>query len=72
MGIFFCRADQADTIERIKAYGGYIVVDDQYLRSEKFNKLISDLPRPKLALNGVGGITATEMARTLAYDLYFF
>lgn len=64
--IFLFRADQPDTVERIKAYGGFIVVDENYLRSFEFRRLISDLPKPKLALNGAGGITATEMARLLA------
>ncbi len=60
------RADQPDTVERIKAYGGYVVVDENYLRTFEFRRLISDLPKPKLALNGAGGLTATEMARVLA------
>ncbi len=50
----------------MKAYGGYIVTTEDKLGTPAFNKLISDLPRPKLALNCVGGQSATEMARLLA------
>lgn len=50
----------------MKAYGAYIVVGDDYIRTNEFRKLIADLPRPKLALNCVGGDSATEMSRLLA------
>jgi len=56
-----------ETVERLKGLGGYIVVTDEYMQGSamKFKKLISDLPKPKLALNCVGGETATEMSRYL-------
>eukprot|EP00009_Paramoeba_aestuarina_P012737 CAMPEP_0201540082 /NCGR_PEP_ID=MMETSP0161_2-20130828/70754_1 /ASSEMBLY_ACC=CAM_ASM_000251 /TAXON_ID=180227 /ORGANISM="Neoparamoeba aestuarina, Strain SoJaBio B1-5/56/2" /LENGTH=351 /DNA_ID=CAMNT_0047947529 /DNA_START=80 /DNA_END=1135 /DNA_ORIENTATION=- len=60
------RHDYADTVERIKAYGGYVVVQDSYTRGPDFKKLIADLPAPKLALNSAGGDSATEIARILA------
>uniref|UniRef100_A0A7S4L2U0 enoyl-[acyl-carrier-protein] reductase n=1 Tax=Paramoeba aestuarina TaxID=180227 RepID=A0A7S4L2U0_9EUKA len=60
------RHDYADTVERIKAYGGYVVVQDSYTKGPDFKKLIADLPAPKLALNSAGGDSATEMARILA------
>mmetsp|Transcript_19925 Transcript_19925/g.55983 ORF Transcript_19925/g.55983 Transcript_19925/m.55983 type:complete len:357 (-) Transcript_19925:29-1099(-) len=56
-------AEQADTIERMKYYGGYLVVPESYVRTAEFRKMIADLPAPKLALNGTCGIAATEMAR---------
>jgi hypothetical protein len=54
-------------VERLKAYGAYMVVADDYIRTREFRQLISDLPKPKLALNAVGGDTATEMSRLLGY-----
>jgi len=59
------RPDFADVVERIKALGGYAVVGDDYLTTPEFKRLISDLPKPKLALNCVGGTSATEIARNL-------
>lgn len=54
-----------DLVEHIKTYGGYVVDSYQYLSSQSFKRLISDLPKPKLALNGVGGSTVHELAKTL-------
>jgi len=59
------RPNFADTIERLKALGGYIAVTEDYIKTPQFKSLISDLPKPKLALNCVGGDSATEMARIL-------
>jgi len=59
------RSDYTELVERMKNYGAYIVIGDDYVRTAEFRKLISDLPKPKLALNCVGGHTATEMARLL-------
>jgi trans-2-enoyl-CoA reductase len=56
----------SDTIERIKAYGAHFVVDENYVRTPEFSRLMSDLPPPKLALDGAGGPSATELARHLA------
>ena len=55
----------SDTIERIKAYGGHLVVDEAYVRTPEFARLVSDMPKPKLALDAVGGASATELARLL-------
>lgn len=60
------RPNGADTIERLKAYGAHLVVTDSYLRKPEFRRLVADLPKPKLALDAVGGPSATEMARLLA------
>jgi len=51
---------------RLQEIGGTIVVNEKYLRSSEMQALISDLPKPKLALNAVGGENATELARFLA------
>jgi len=53
-------------IENLKALGGDIVITDDYLRTPEFKRLTSDLPAPALALNCVGGRSATDLARTLA------
>jgi mitochondrial enoyl-[acyl-carrier protein] reductase / trans-2-enoyl-CoA reductase len=55
-----------DTVERIKAYGGYVVVHDQYLPTPEGRRVLSDLPAPKLALDGVGGQSGADIARLLA------
>jgi len=60
------RSDYEQLVERMKQYGAHIVVGDDYVRTPEFRKLISDLPKPKLALNCVGGDSATELARLLA------
>lgn len=60
------RANSVALIERIKKIGGYVVDIDTSLGTHEFSKIISDLPQPKLALNGTGGESATEIARLLA------
>jgi len=62
------RVDWMETVERMKAYGGYIVLGDDMTSDSKFNRLISDLPPPKLALNCTGGHTVLDMARVMAKD----
>jgi len=59
------RSDYDELVERMKGYGAFIVCSDDYIRTAEFRKMISDLPKPKLALNCVGGPTATEMSRLL-------
>ena len=56
-----------DTVERLKAYGAHLVVDEAYVRTPEFARLVSDLPPPKLALDAVGGPCATELARHLGH-----
>ena len=63
------RPDYASVVEKMKSYGGYIVCTDEYMRTPEFRRLISDLPKPKLALNGLGGPTVAEMMRVLEYVL---
>jgi len=52
-------------VERMKIHGAYIVVPDDCVTSPRFAELISDLPKPKLALDCVGGKTGVEMIRAL-------
>jgi trans-2-enoyl-CoA reductase len=59
------RSDGDTLVERMKQMGAYLVVTDEYIRTPEFRKLITDIPKPKLALNCVGGHTATEMVRLL-------
>lgn len=42
-----------------------IVVDEEFARTREFEKLLSDLPAPKLGLNSVGGASAATVARAL-------
>jgi len=60
------RSDYEELVEHMKQYGAYIACSDEYIRTAEFRKLISDLPKPKLALNCIGGDTVTEMSRLLA------
>jgi len=59
------RTDYDILVERMKKYGAYIACSDDYIRTPEFKALISDIPKPKLALNCVGGESVTEMARLL-------
>eukprot|EP01117_Protostelium_nocturnum_P019105 TRINITY_DN818_c0_g1_i1.p1 TRINITY_DN818_c0_g1~~TRINITY_DN818_c0_g1_i1.p1 ORF type:complete len:374 (-),score=131.78 TRINITY_DN818_c0_g1_i1:121-1203(-) len=49
----------------LKQFGADIVVSDEYLQTAQFKRLLSEGPAPKLALNCVGGQSATDIARTL-------
>jgi len=64
------RPGNAELVEKMKAYGGFVVCTDNYMQTPEFRRLISDLPKPKLALNGLGGPTVTEMTRLLEYALW--
>eukprot|EP01126_Amoeba_proteus_P010075 TRINITY_DN1390_c0_g1_i11.p1 TRINITY_DN1390_c0_g1~~TRINITY_DN1390_c0_g1_i11.p1 ORF type:complete len:301 (+),score=59.33 TRINITY_DN1390_c0_g1_i11:456-1358(+) len=65
INIMRTRTDFPEQVELMKQYGAYTVVTPDYVRTHEFRKIISDIPKPKLALNCVGGETATEMARLL-------
>ncbi|KAF2075829.1 hypothetical protein CYY_002863 [Polysphondylium violaceum] len=58
--------DIDDVVDHLKKLGGDIVVTEDYVRTQAFQRLVADLPRPKLALNAVGGSSATELARNVA------
>lgn len=59
------RGNYGPTVERLKAWGNDIVVSNRYVGTFAMRRLLEDLPAPKLALNGAGGPTATELARLL-------
>lgn len=63
------RGDKSDKmIEYLKYLGGHgtICVNESYLSTYEYKRLISDIPKPRLALNLAGGELATETARSLA------
>lgn len=60
------RQNQESVISQLKEFGGDIVVTESYANSANMKKLVSDLPKPKLALNGVGGQSSRAVARFLA------
>lgn len=55
----------AEAVEAVKALGGDIVVPSEYLGTAAFKRLVADVPSPRLALNAVGGESATNLARAL-------
>jgi len=55
----------AENVEKLKAIGGFMVVSEDYVQTPPFRRLLSDIPKPKLGLNCIGGASATEMARLL-------
>ena len=57
------RTDWPETVERIKAYGGYTIVPEDMVPKAEFRDLIKDLPQPKLALNCVGKFSRLKYAR---------
>ncbi|CAM9634440.1 unnamed protein product [Chrysoparadoxa australica] len=59
------RAPEDKASELVKALGGDILVEDNFLHTPRFYELISDLPPPKLALNCVSGRGTLDMARAL-------
>lgn len=52
-------------VSMIKSYGGDVIDTYDNLASHSFIKKLGDLPKPKLALNCIGGSSATDMARLL-------
>jgi trans-2-enoyl-CoA reductase len=59
------RADWDVMVDRLKQQGAEAVVDEEFVRTPAFKRLIADMPAPLLALNAVGGRSATELARHL-------
>lgn len=60
------RSDWNDLVSRLKAAGAEAVVESGFLRTPQGKALLADMPAPKLALNCVGGASATDLARLLA------
>ena len=51
---------------KMKAYGAEFVVTEEELVSPSFyEKTLGGLPKPKLAINAVGGSSATNLAKRL-------
>ncbi|XP_024917086.1 enoyl-[acyl-carrier-protein] reductase, mitochondrial isoform X2 [Cynoglossus semilaevis] len=51
--------------DRLKAMGATHVIKEEELRQPALKELFKTCPKPKLALNGVGGRSATELLRHL-------
>jgi len=59
------RPDQDEIVERLKMVGGDIVVSESYATSFNMQRLMSDLPKPKLALNCIGGDSVRTLSKLL-------
>ncbi|CAB1333569.1 unnamed protein product [Coregonus sp. 'balchen'] len=59
------RPDLTQLTDRLKAMGASHVIKEETLRQHEMKELFKTCPRPKLALNGVGGKSATELLRHL-------
>uniref|UniRef100_A0A8C1NRX7 Enoyl-[acyl-carrier-protein] reductase, mitochondrial n=1 Tax=Cyprinus carpio TaxID=7962 RepID=A0A8C1NRX7_CYPCA len=59
------RPDLQQLSERLTALGATHVITEETLRRPEMKELFKSCPRPKLALNGVGGKSATELLRHL-------
>eukprot|EP00274_Cyanoptyche_gloeocystis_P003579 CAMPEP_0196652470 /NCGR_PEP_ID=MMETSP1086-20130531/1768_1 /TAXON_ID=77921 /ORGANISM="Cyanoptyche gloeocystis , Strain SAG4.97" /LENGTH=345 /DNA_ID=CAMNT_0041983037 /DNA_START=66 /DNA_END=1103 /DNA_ORIENTATION=- len=65
ISVIRARPDYEDVVALLKQMGSTAVVTDEYAASPDMKDLMSDLPKPKLALNCVGGSSATELIRLL-------
>ncbi|XP_024124231.1 enoyl-[acyl-carrier-protein] reductase, mitochondrial [Oryzias melastigma] len=59
------RPEFAQLSERLKAMGATHVIKEEALRRPEIKEVFKSCPKPKLALNGVGGRSATELLRHL-------
>lgn len=59
------RPDLQQLSDRLTALGATHVITDETLRRPEMKELFKSCPRPKIALNGVGGKSATELLRHL-------
>ncbi|XP_029959088.1 enoyl-[acyl-carrier-protein] reductase, mitochondrial [Salarias fasciatus] len=59
------RPEFRELSERLKAIGASHVIKEEALRRPEIKELFKTCPKPKLALNGVGGKSATELLRHL-------
>ena len=60
------RPDVDSVLKLLSNLGGDVNIPSDYLGSSGFNEILRDLPPIKLAINCVGGPSATDLARTLA------
>ncbi|NXU34079.1 MECR protein, partial [Drymodes brunneopygia] len=59
------RPDLPKLVERLMALGADHVVTEEMLRKPEMKDIFKSIPRPRLALNCVGGKSTTEMLRHL-------
>ncbi|KAF7226857.1 enoyl-[acyl-carrier-protein] reductase, mitochondrial isoform X1 [Nothobranchius furzeri] len=59
------RSDFLQLSDRLKVMGASHVIREEALRRPEMKELFKTCPKPKLALNGVGGKSATELLRHL-------
>jgi len=59
------RPQGQEVMQFLKDLGGDVVCFDEYVNTYRFERLMADLPKPKLALNCVGGPSAANLARAL-------
>uniref|UniRef100_A0A8C8DRP0 Enoyl-[acyl-carrier-protein] reductase, mitochondrial n=1 Tax=Oryzias sinensis TaxID=183150 RepID=A0A8C8DRP0_9TELE len=59
------RPEFGQLCERLKAIGATHVIKEEALRRPEIKEVFKSCPKPKLALNGVGGKSATELLRHL-------
>ncbi|XP_065506682.1 enoyl-[acyl-carrier-protein] reductase, mitochondrial isoform X2 [Caloenas nicobarica] len=59
------RADLPKLVERLMALGADHVVTEEMLRKPEMKDIFKSIPKPRLALNCVGGKSTTEMLRHL-------
>ncbi|CAH2221842.1 trans-2-enoyl- reductase, mitochondrial [Pelobates cultripes] len=61
------RSDLSSLVQRLHDLGADHVITEDVLRKPEMKELFKKCPRPKLALNCVGGKSTTEMLRHLDY-----
>ncbi|XP_056364874.1 enoyl-[acyl-carrier-protein] reductase, mitochondrial isoform X1 [Oenanthe melanoleuca] len=59
------RPDLPNLVERLMALGADHVITEEMLRKPEMKDIFKSIPRPRLALNCVGGKSTTEMLRHL-------
>ncbi|MCI4374365.1 hypothetical protein PGIGA_G00005410 [Pangasianodon gigas] len=59
------RPDLQQLTDKLKAMGATYVIKEESLRKPEIKDIFKVYPQPKLALNGVGGKSATELLRHL-------
>jgi len=62
------RPNYKEVVEQLKSLGGDVVVSEELPRSSDFASVLADIPAPTLALNAVGGASATDLARLLGQN----
>lgn len=60
------RPEVGDVLRLLTNLGGDINVPDWYVNSSSFQEILKELPPVRLALNSVGGASATDLFRVVA------